>query len=487
MFFAGLKHLTKSAYVTEKGKILKSASAKAAYHYLTRTGQFSRHKSDEVIEFVEHGNLPEWAQADPAQFWKAADTYEREKGRVATTLAIALPNHISAEQRIELAQALIQELCHSHQFPYAAAIHRHPGALSDIDQPHLHIMYSERGLDGIQRSAEQFFKQWNRKAPERGGTRKLTADVLGYGRDHVNVFREIVERQINRILSLYAPTKIIEIKGENIEVPSLVSRLSTEEYNKRYGTALKEVPMIPAHLRYTKDPEKLKTLEELKATIQANRAFNLEEMYSAYYQAHMRRKKPKLVHVDPQDIPEQDPMRGIDHQSYENVSLFTAQWLNWSKEIYDEASHFSLRDELLANHPVFQDYKNDREVVTIRTISRDQAFRDVLQYRTQIAHCMVQQKTVAHQETLSPLVMAFIAFIHHAPFDRMEKFTQLQQVQQHLQAQLDVTTEPYRRLDQCLEQAIEHCVTGQARLLYGLEDRQQDTAATPDQDLSLDF
>ena len=487
MFFAGLKHLTKSAYVTEKGKTLKSASAKAAYHYLTRTGQFSRHKSDEVIEFVEHGNLPEWAQADPSQFWKAADTYEREKGRVATTLAIALPNHISAEQRIELAQALIQELCHSHQFPYAAAIHRHPGALSDIDQPHLHIMYSERGLDGIQRSAEQFFKQWNRKAPERGGTRKLTADVLGYGRDHVNVFREIVERQINQILNLYAPTKIVEIKGEKIEVPSLVSRLSTEEYNKRYGTALKEVPMIPAYLRYTKDPEQLKTLEELKTTIQANRAFNLEEMYSAYYQAHMRRKKPKLVHVDPQDIPEQDPMRGIDHQSYEKVSLFTAQWLNWSKEIYDEASHFSLRDELLANHPVFQDYKNDREVVTIRTISRDQAFRDVLQYRTQIAHCMVQQKTVAHQETLSPLVMAFIAFIQNAPFDRMEKFNQLQQVQQHLQAQLDVTTEPYRRLDQCLEQAIEHCVTGQARLLYGLEDRQQDTAATPDQDRSLDF
>lgn len=488
MFFAGLKHLTKLAYVTEKGKTLKSASAKAAYHYLTRTGQFSRQKSGEIIEFVEHGNLPAWAQTEPAKFWKAADTYEREKGRVATTLAIALPNHISTEQRVELAQALIQELCHQYQFPYAAAIHRHPGALSDIDQPHLHIMYSERGLDGIQRSAEQFFKQWNRKAPERGGTRKLTADVLGYGRDHVNVFREIVERQINQILNTYAPTKIIEIKGEKIEVPSLVSRLSTAEYNKRHGTALREVPMIPAHLRYSKDPEKIKMLEELKATIEANRAFNLEELYSTYYKAHMRSKKPKLVHVEPKDIPEHNPRRGVDHQSYEKVSLFTAQFLNWSKGIYDEASHFTLRDELLANNQAVQDYKAYREVLTEQKLAREQAFRDVLRYRTRIAHSMLQQKSLDDYQTLKELVLELIALMQSGLFDRAEKFTQLHQVQQHLQSQFDVTTGHYHVLDQILEEVIDDCVKGQARLLYGLEKNpQQKTERPVDQDPSLDF
>lgn len=296
MFFAGLKHLTKSNYLTQTGRTIKSASAQAAYHYLTRTGQFSQRKSNEVIEFEQHGNMPSWVKSDHANFWKTADLYEREKGRIATTLVIALPNHIRPEQRIELSQALIEELCNQHQFPYSAAIHRHAGSLSDIDQPHLHIMYSERGLDGIERSPEQFFKQWNRKAPERGGTRKLTADVLGYGRDHIEVFREIVEQQINEILNKCAPTKTIEIKGEMVEVPSLVSRLSTNAYNKQYGKALKEVPMIPPYLMYSKDEDDIQALAELKNTIQEYRRFNIEEMYSEYYEAHMRLKAQKQRH-----------------------------------------------------------------------------------------------------------------------------------------------------------------------------------------------
>lgn len=293
MFFAGLKHLTKSTYLTQKGRTVKSASAQAAYHYLTRTGQFSQHKSSEIIEFERHGNMPAWVKSRIGDFWKTADSYEREKGRMATTIVIALPNQISREQRIELSQALIQELCDKHQFPYSAAIHSHAGALSDIDQPHLHIMYSERGLDGIERSPEQFFKQWNRKAPERGGTRKLTADVLGYGRDHIQVFRETVEQQINQILQKYAPTKTIQIKGEMVEVPSAVSCLSTKDYNKKYEKSLKEVPMIPAHLMYSKDEDDIQELDELKSTIQAYRAFNIEEMYSEYYESHMRLKLEK--------------------------------------------------------------------------------------------------------------------------------------------------------------------------------------------------
>lgn len=307
MFFAGLKHLTKSTYLTQKGRTVKSASAQAAYHYLTRTGQFSQYKSGEVIEFEQHGNMPSWGKSHHADFWKTADRYEREKGRIATTVVIALPNHIGHEQRIELSQALIQELCDKHQFPYSAAIHRHAGALSDIDQPHLHIMYSERGLDDIERSPEQFFKQWNRKAPERGGARKLTADVLGYGRDHIEVFREIVEQQINQILQKYAPTKTIEIKGEMIEVPSLVSRLSTKDYNKQYGKALKEVPMIPPHLMYSKDENDLETLGALKNTIQEYRTFNIGEMYSEYYQAHMQLKLEKQRQDSPSYFDDRNP------------------------------------------------------------------------------------------------------------------------------------------------------------------------------------
>jgi len=32
------------------------------------------------LVFVQHGNLPAWANGDPAIFWKAADKYERANG-----------------------------------------------------------------------------------------------------------------------------------------------------------------------------------------------------------------------------------------------------------------------------------------------------------------------------------------------------------------------------------------------------------------------
>ena len=52
------------------------------------------------------------------------------------------------------------------RLPYTLAIHR-GGA--NGENPHAHPMFSERGHDGIERSAEQCFKHYNAKAPEKGG------------------------------------------------------------------------------------------------------------------------------------------------------------------------------------------------------------------------------------------------------------------------------------------------------------------------------
>ena len=45
--------------------------------------------------------------------------------------------------------------------------------------PHAHLMFSERGNDGIERSGEQWFKRHNAKAPEKGGARKSRAAKAG--------------------------------------------------------------------------------------------------------------------------------------------------------------------------------------------------------------------------------------------------------------------------------------------------------------------
>ena len=55
-------------------------------------------------------------------------------------------------------------------FPVTLAIHR-----GDGENPHAHLMFSERANDGIERSREQWFKRYNSKEPEKGGARKSMA------------------------------------------------------------------------------------------------------------------------------------------------------------------------------------------------------------------------------------------------------------------------------------------------------------------------
>jgi len=62
-----------------------------------------------------------------------------------------------------------QELGEQHAYTWA--IHNKT-ALDGGEQPHVHLMYSERMNDGIERDPEQYFKRYNAKYPERGGAKK---------------------------------------------------------------------------------------------------------------------------------------------------------------------------------------------------------------------------------------------------------------------------------------------------------------------------
>jgi hypothetical protein len=121
--------------------------------------------------------MPNFAEGKPAEFWEAADIYERSNGRTCSSMVVALPKELSQAQRIELAEQFISEFADSYRYPFTCAIHNHAGSLGGKEQPHLHFMYSERHVDGIERTAEQFFKRYNPKDPHKGGAQKLTADV----------------------------------------------------------------------------------------------------------------------------------------------------------------------------------------------------------------------------------------------------------------------------------------------------------------------
>ena len=155
-------------------KVGKAGKAGPHAAYIAREGQYAnRLERGEKLEATEAGNMPAWAQSNPLAFWQAADAYERKNGTTYREMEIALPRELSAAQRIELVREFVrQEIGDRHAYQWALHV---PTAADGGEQPHFHLMFSKRQVDGIDRDPEQYFKRYNAKAPEKGGARK------GYG------------------------------------------------------------------------------------------------------------------------------------------------------------------------------------------------------------------------------------------------------------------------------------------------------------------
>jgi hypothetical protein len=143
--------------------------------YIGRDGRFSEERYGEV-EARGHGNMPAWAREDTAEFWRASDEYERANGNTYREYELALPRELSPAARVALVQRFAEQELGATR-PYQWAIHNCV-ASDGKEQPHVHLMFSDRQQDGIERGPEQFFKRYNGKNPERGGARKFS-----YGAD----------------------------------------------------------------------------------------------------------------------------------------------------------------------------------------------------------------------------------------------------------------------------------------------------------------
>lgn len=156
-----------SYHCTVKAGASSSAGAHAAY--IERDGKYNTKTRDD-LEAVESGNLPSWAERS-SDFWKASDSYERANAKGYREYEVALPREMLPVQRLELVRDFIrQELGDRHAYTFA--IHNPRAALEGGEQPHAHIMFSERQRDYIERSEAQYFKRWNAKNPEKGGCKK---------------------------------------------------------------------------------------------------------------------------------------------------------------------------------------------------------------------------------------------------------------------------------------------------------------------------
>lgn len=145
----------------------KKGSAALHAAYIARTGC---HSTREDLIATGSGNLPEWAEGDPVKFWRTGDKYERANGAVYREHEVALPAELTDIQREELVGAIIEEIVGDK--PYQYAIHANASTLEGSSNPHIHLMYSDRIPDGVERSPQQMFARYNPKHPDVGGCKK---------------------------------------------------------------------------------------------------------------------------------------------------------------------------------------------------------------------------------------------------------------------------------------------------------------------------
>lgn len=352
------KGTTQTTSKSGKTSVKKAPSCKNRFHYITRTAHYSKHKENEVVEYVKSGNMPSFALGRPDLFWQAAHDHERKNARTAASQVIALPKELTVQQRIELAEALVKEFTDEFKFPYTFAIHNHKGEIGEQDQPHLHIMYCERSVDEYNRTAKQFFSRYNDSNPENGGAKKITPDVRGKGKTIINEMRIDTEIIINEHLEKYAPTKIVQIKGIDVEVPNTVSCLHHQDYNTLHGTNLKPVPMIPKsllrldpNLKFDDEDKnkayqaKLTERQRMINEVNELREYNNFEIYQSYYYAELEKKKKaekQLEQTSQREITEKSVsltthLKYINAYADDVILWSTRQDQAWAKQDYKQA------------------------------------------------------------------------------------------------------------------------------------------------------
>ena len=154
---------------------------------------------EEEVAYAESGHLPAWAQT-PADYWDAADQYERANGTVYREIEFALPKELSDTENIALARAFAERLADvpGGVTPYTLAIHR---SEKDSVLLHCHLMLSDKVQDGIERDAALWFRRAANpgKDPARGGAPKTQARI---GQDWLgDMVRPLWERLANDALA----------------------------------------------------------------------------------------------------------------------------------------------------------------------------------------------------------------------------------------------------------------------------------------------
>mgnify|MGYP002611488859 FL=1 len=239
--------------------------------------------------------MPAWASDAPRNYWEAADVHERANGRLFKQLEFALPKELSPEQQTALAASFCRKMAQTKDgpLPYSFAVHKG----HDKENPHCHLLISERVNDGISRAPGQWFKR-AAKDPAKGGAKK-TNELRP--REWLLDCRELWAERANHALRLAGHKARIDhrtLEAQGIERaptthlgPSVaamerkgISTLRGNRNRQQKNAVLKPIiQSVPA-------PPPAPTLEECQATlltIARQEAYKTDAHYQAQIKPYM--------------------------------------------------------------------------------------------------------------------------------------------------------------------------------------------------------
>lgn len=253
----------------KKGKV---GVAKAHAEYILRENKYSKAKEDLV--YKESGNMDCIIDGTSAiDFWESADNFERINGVSYRELELNIPNEFNHEQGIELVQNFVKnEIGYKH--PYSFAIHESHNKDGEKNL-HCHLMFSERELDDILRTKEQFFKRANSKKPELGGAKK-----------------DNIWRKKEQLLSLRKSWEVIT--NTALEKNGFDERVSCESLKKQREEAIKKEQYDKADF-LDRNPVNIlgKTLRKIKRVGFKNLSKEEQESITKYKEAKEIRASKK--------------------------------------------------------------------------------------------------------------------------------------------------------------------------------------------------
>ena len=280
-------------------------SARAKANYVCRDGRYGENSKvdrDPVLA-IQHGNMPSWAKHDPMSYWVAADKFERANGRLYREIEFALPRELDEQQRLTLAREFADQVT-AEGLPFTMAMHAGGGT-----NPHCHLVFSERALDGYDRTPEKWFARANKKNPEKGGAAKTRKNI---STKWLNQIREDWAAMANEHLAEHGHSERIDHRSlvdQGYEQLATVhvgpwkgseKALQAMEYNRQAKEINAELKLVEAQI----EAEEERQIDELAdahyyGTSDAVLDSQLEADYARYQEQLAEESEAEQVMADP--------------------------------------------------------------------------------------------------------------------------------------------------------------------------------------------